>query len=75
MTHAELHHPGFEPPPVWTAWPPAPPAGSEFHGICDPLDLEFSEYGRHARIPPGWYILPGVATGAISLAVLVALML
>jgi hypothetical protein len=36
------------------------------------IDLEFSEYGRHSRFLPGWYILPGAVAG---LVVIVAVLL
>jgi len=31
------------------------------------MDCEFSEMGRNPRFVPGWYVLPGLAMGAIIL--------
>ena len=72
MTHAEFPDSHLEAQPIWTA---CPPDGIEFRRLYDPLDLEFSELGRNGRLLPGWYILPGIAMGAVTFMVLAALML
>jgi hypothetical protein len=32
-------------------------------------DLEFSEYGRSAGIPAGWYLVPGLLITATLMAI------
>jgi len=39
----------------------------------DPVDLEFSEYGRNSRFTPGWFILPAVVTGMAVIAAVLLL--
>ena len=43
------------------------------HGPQEELiELEFSEYKRDARFPAGWWIVPGVVTGAALLLIILA---
>jgi hypothetical protein len=55
--------------PTWASAKPPPTSDQHFE---DSRDLEFSDFGRDPRYPPVWWLLPILAVGGITAAVLIA---